>query len=221
MPHSEIRLLLCDFDGVISPGSTEALCDACYRVIRQYRPLPEPVFRQLFRTLVPFPLQHSLHFLLESMGLGSHRGELLHALLGVGHGPLVHQALLRHCQQQGIDFRVLSSSYGEDPKFAALRAELGSERLLADGRFSKVNPLDFAALLSRLDVVADEVLYLDDCPLALLTAQQLGIRTLHVRNAIFDQVQYQAVQGFVPYSVGSLDEVVTLLTQWARQPEWS
>ena len=104
---------------------------------------------------------------------------------------------------------------------AALRAELGSERLLADGRFSKVNPLDFAALLSRLGVAADEVLYLDDCPLALLTAQQLGIRTLHVRNAIFDQVQYQAVQGFVPYSVGSLDEVVTLLTQWARQPECS
>ena len=216
MPHSEIRLLLCDSDGVITPGSPEALCDACYRVIRQYRPLPEPVFRQLFRTLVPFPLQHSLHFLLESMGLGSHRGELLHALLGVGHGPLVHQALLRHCQQQGIDFRVLSSSYGEDPKFAALRAELGNERLLADGRFSKVNPLVFAALLCPLGVAADEVLYLDDCPMALL-----GIRTLHVRNAIFDQVQYQAVQGFVPYSVGSLDEVVTLLTQWARQPECS
>ena len=104
MPHSEIRLLLCDFDGVISPGSTEALCDACYRVIRQYRPLPEPVFRQLFRTLVPFPLQHSLHFLLESMGLGSHRGELLHALLGVGHGPLVHQALLRIASSRGLIF---------------------------------------------------------------------------------------------------------------------
>lgn len=219
MPHSKIRLLLCDFDGVISPGSTEALCDACYRVIRQYRPLPEPVFRQLFRTLVPFPLRHSLHFLLESLGLEAQRGELLHALLGVSHGALQHQALLRHCQQQGIDFRVLSSSYGDDPKFATLRAELGSAHLLADAGFSKVNPQDFQRLLERLEVAAAEVLYLDDCPLALLTAQQLGIRTLHVRNAIFDREQYQAVQGFVPYSVGSLDEVVSWLIQRQRQPE--
>ena len=102
--------------------------------------------------------------------------------------------------------------------------------LLTKATFEKLLGLDFhqttdhyqKMVAAAADLVEHrEVLYLDDCPLALLTAQQLGIRTLHVRNAIFDQVQYQAVQGFVPYSVGSLDEVVTLLTQWARQPEWS
>jgi beta-phosphoglucomutase-like phosphatase (HAD superfamily) len=211
MPYSDIRLVLCDYDGVISPASTEALCAASYRVIRQYRPLPESAFRQLFRTLVPFPLQRSLQFLLESMGMEQHRGELLHALQGVVHGPLAHRPLLRHCQQQGLSFMVLSSSYGDDPKFTALREELGEGRLWADGLFSKVNPGDFQHLLHRLAIPAGEVLYLDDCPLALLTAHQLGIQTLHVRNGLFDWEQYQPLAALIPHSVGSLDEVVALL----------
>ena len=213
MPLSDIRLVLCDFDGVINPTSTEALCAVCYRVIGQYRPMPEPVFRQLFRTLVPFPLHQSLHFLLASMGLESHRGELQQALQGLGHGPLSHHRLWRYCRQQGIQFRVLSSSDAADPKFSLLRAELGEDGVLADGQFSKVNPHDFAALLARLGVPAEHVLYLDDCPLALLTACQLGVQTLHVRNGIFDWEQYQAVRAWIPHSVGSLEEVLALLPQ--------
>lgn len=219
MPLSDIRLVLCDFDGVISPTSTEALCAACYRVIGQYRPMPEPVFRQLFRTLVPFPLHQSLHFLLESMGLVSHRNELLQALRGLGHGPLGHHRLWRYCRQQGILFRVLSSSDAADPKFGALRAELGDDGVLADGQFSKVNPHDFASLLDRLGVPAGHVLYLDDCPLALLTARLLGVQTLHVRNQIFDWEQYQAVREWIPHSVGSLEEVLALLPQAEYLPQ--
>jgi len=189
--------IIADFDGVLAYHNTQLLLDACYKIISQYRPLDYSIFRQLFSSLVPHPLDLSIDFLLSSMDLNHIKAELVSALMSTNGGISESKTFIHHCIEKRIPLYILSTGNIQAEKYREIIELLGKDHVIAEPGLSKTNPEHYSRVTSTINLTPSKTLYIDDCPTALNAAKIAGYVTAMMCNSVFRREDLPSKQEFI------------------------
>jgi beta-phosphoglucomutase-like phosphatase (HAD superfamily) len=213
--------IVADFDGVLAHSNTQLILDVSYKVISKYHNYDYDTFKSIFSSLVPFPLYKSVDFLLEAMGLTHVKGELSEALMTVDGGIEDAKKFIEYCAEKNIPLNVLSSGDLSAKKYNSLIEILGSENVIANPNFSKINPYHYENFRDKLNIVSNNTLYIDDCPVALNSAKLAGFKTALMTNGVFSSGSLSPDDNFIDIIFTCWDDALIFLngdTQDTNQP---
>lgn len=205
--------IIADFDGVLAHNNTQRLLDGSYEVISKYHAFDYGVFSTMFTSLVPYPLEYSVDFLLKSLGLLDVKAELLDVLMNIDDGIDEAKTFINLCLKMNIPLYVLSSGNIKSSKYQYLSEKLGHERVIASPSFSKANPFHYQKIIKELQISAQQTLYIDDSPVALNSAKLAGFHTALMTNQVFTRATVGSIASFVDTIFDDWGEVIKFITE--------
>jgi HAD superfamily hydrolase (TIGR01509 family) len=206
------RLLLLDFDGVISPNSIGLQRDWVARRLAATGAIGAGVIDDLVRS-VATSVRARVSLDLVSLIYGvTWSQEDLAALEREVAGAIALDGafapLLATCRAQGIAVKILSMA---SPRFLQTLPGVDAGMICPPPGESKADPATFHRLAAALDTPAAAALVVDDTPMVLRAAKLAGFGTALVSGALYDEHDYADHRPYIDMRCTSLAAILELV----------
>ena len=211
------KLVLIDFDGVILKNSLHLACKVLYNVMRLNTNIPYETVEQFVKLSNSFSPETTFPFFFQSLGLDRLQAnvrneirriaELHDGAANITPGFKNFITLLR---DRSVEFRIFSLA-NSNRILKSLDYVLESE-IYNLNNTSKADVKTFYTLLEVTNRNGDSILYVDDDPLALMTAKMTEINTVLMRNKFFSERDIFPYQPNIDLCVDDFIELSDALT---------
>lgn len=205
------KCLLLDFDGVISRNSTADIMNATYAFISEFKDINRILFDELFKALVPFPLFESVNFFMSSIGLEDKKELLLSKIKKITHDTSEFEALAAEWGKLGFTIKIYSSSRHYSNENSPFTSPLPHDLFIQTDSHSKINPNSFRSIAADLDIPPKNIIYIDDCPMAVCIAKSIGIHAIMLINNVYTMNDFKKTLHYNCKSITSLSQLTPLL----------
>ncbi|WP_024871224.1 hypothetical protein [Tolumonas lignilytica] len=205
------KCLLLDFDGVISRSSTADIMNATYAFISEYKDINRILFDELFKALVPFPLFESVNFFMSSIGLEDKKELLLLKIKEITHDTSEFESLVAEWSKLGFIIKIYSSSRHYGDNNSPFTTQLPEDIFIKTDSHSKIDPNSFRNIAANLDVSPENIVYIDDCPMAVCVARSIGIKAIMFINNVYTMSDFKKTLNYNCKSITSLSQLTPLL----------
>ena len=205
------KCLLLDFDGVISRNSTADIMNATYAFISEYKDINRILFDELFKALVPFPLFESINFFMSSIGLEDKKEFLLSKIKTITHDTSEFEYLITEWIELGFTIKVYSSSRHYGNGSSPFKSPHINNLFIQTDSHSKINSNSFRNIASDLGISPENIIYIDDCPMAVCIAKSIGIHAVMLINNVYTINDFNKTLNYNCQSITSLSQLTPLL----------
>lgn len=205
------KCLLLDFDGVISRNSTADIMNATYAFISEFKDINRILFDELFKALVPFPLFESVNFFMSSIGLEDKKELLLSKIKEITHDTSEFESLAAEWSKLGFTIKIYSSSRHYGNENSPFTSPLHHDIFIQTDSHSKINPNSFRNIATDLDISPENIIYVDDCPMAVCIAKSIGIHAVMLINNVYTMNDFNKTLNYNCQSITSLSQLTPLL----------
>jgi len=205
------KLLLLDFDGVISRNSIALQRDWVMRRLCAEGVVGSGVVDDLVRAVATsLPARTSLELVSLIYGVEWSTEDLATMAREVGSAITIDsdfEMLRAACRAHAIPLKIVSLAEGLHRLLPQLEAR---DFCPPPGR-SKADPTTFRKLAASLEVPAPETLLVDDTPMVLRAAKLAGFQTALMSGALFDEQDYDEHRQYIDLYCNSLCDVLRLV----------
>jgi beta-phosphoglucomutase-like phosphatase (HAD superfamily) len=205
------KCLLLDFDGVISRNSTADIMNATYAFISEFKDINRILFDELFKALVPFPLFESVNFFMSSIGLEDKKELLLSKIKTITHDTSEFESLTAEWSELGFTIKIYSSSRYYNNGNTPFKSPYKNDLFIQTDSHSKIDPNSFRNIAADLDISPKNIIYVDDCPMAVCSAKSIGIHAVMLINNVFTMNDFKKTLNYNCQSITSLSQLTPLL----------
>lgn len=205
------KCLLLDFDGVISRNSTADIMNATYAFISEYKDINRILYDELFKALVPFPLFESINFFMSSIGLEDKKELLLSKIKTITHDTSEFESLITKWNELGIIIKIYSSSRHYSNVNSPFKSKLQNNLFIQTDLNSKINSNSFRNIASDLGISPENIIYVDDCPMAVCIAKSIGIHAVMLINNVYTINDFNKTLNYNCQSITTLSQLTPLL----------
>ena len=211
-------LVLIDFDGVIAKNSPEIIANLFHKNLNDITPIKIEFIIDFFRLVMSFPIEHSLEYLFNSLGLTEKEinvftekykksiSENLNLFqINDGFYDFIH-----FCKNKNIKYKVFSLA--KDSRLSIL--EIEQETFYNPGEMSKADKATFFKVKKELH--ANNVLYIDDSPLGLKTGKLTNMNTIMMFNSLFGIKDYFLYEEYIDFTAGSFYEIQKIICNYSH-----
>ena len=203
--------LLLDFDGVISRNSTADIMNATYAFISEFKDINRILFDELFKALVPFPLFESVNFFMSSIGLEDKKELLLSRIKKITHDTSEFESLMAEWSKLGFSIKIYSSSRHYSNGSSPFKSQLPNDLFIQTGSHSKIDSNSFRNIATGLDISPENIIYVDDCPMAVCIAKSIGIHAIMLINNVYTINDFNKTLNYNYQGITSLSQLTPLL----------
>lgn len=205
------KYLLLDFDGVISRNSTADIMNATYAFISEFKDINRILFDELFKALVPFPLFESINFFMSSIGLEDKKDLLLSKITKISHDTSEFESLTSEWNELGYTIKIYSSSRHYSNENHPFKSQLSNDIFIQTNSHSKINSNSFRDIATALDSSPGNIIYIDDCPMAVCIAKSIGIHAIMLINNVYTINDFNKTLNYNCQGITSLSQLTPLL----------
>jgi hypothetical protein len=205
------KCLLLDFDGVISRNSTADIMNATYAFISEFKDINRILFDELFKALVPFPLFESINFFMSSMGLEDKKELLLSKIKTITHDTSEFESLATEWSKFGYSIKIYSSSRHYNNGSSPFKLKHLNDLFIQTDSHSKINSNSFRNIANHLNISPENIIYVDDCPMAVCIAKSIGIHAVMLINNVYTINDFNKTLNYNCQSITSLSQLTPLL----------
>jgi HAD superfamily hydrolase (TIGR01509 family) len=215
------RMLLLDFDGVVSPNSIGLQRDWVVRRLASTGGIGEGVIDDLVRSVATVvPARVSLELVSLIYGVVWSPEDLATLEREVASAITLDSAferLVAACRAEGIPLKIVSVASSR----LLLRLPGIEEAMLCPPPGdSKADPATFRRLAAMLAVPAAQTLLVDDTPMVLRAAKLAGFQTALMSGPLYDEQDYAEHRSYIDGRCTSLEDILQLvqLAQASAEP---
>ncbi len=205
------KCLLLDFDGVISRNSTADIMNATYSFVSEFKDINRILFDELFKALVPFPLFESVNFFMSSIGLEDKKEMLLSRIKKITHDTSEFESLMAEWNKLGFGIKIYSSSRHYSNESSPLKYQLPNNLFIQTDSHSKIDSNSFRKIATSLNISPENIVYVDDCPMAICIAKSIGIHAIMLINNVYTMNDFNKTLSYNCQSITSLTQLTPLL----------
>ena len=205
------KCLLLDFDGVISRNSTADIMNTTYAFISEFKDINRLLFDELFKALVPFPLFESVNFFMSSIGLEDKKELLLSKIKTITHDTSEFESLTTEWSKLGYTIKIYSSSRHYGNGSSPFKSQLPNDLFIKTDLHSKIDSNSFRNIATGLDISPENIVYVDDCPMAVCIAKSIGIHAIMLINNVYTMNDFKKTLNYNCESITALSQLTPLL----------
>ena len=206
------KIILLDFDGVVSPNSIGLQRDWVVRRLAATGQIGEGILDDLVRSVsTSVPARVSLELLSLIYGIKWSDEDLAALEREVTAGTVIDGAfndLLATCRAKGISLKIVSTA---SSRLLRAMPRLDERMLCPPPGDSKADPKTFRRLAATLDTAANETLLVDDTPMVLRAAKLAGFQTALMNGPLYDEQDYADHRIYVDMRCDSLSDILRLV----------
>lgn len=207
------KLLLLDFDGVISGNSIALQRDWVMRRLSAEGALGLGVVDDLVRAVATsIPARASLELVSLIYGVEWSAEDLTAMAREVASSITIDgdfEALRAACRTASIPLKIVSLADG----LHRILPQLDAASFCPPPGRSKADPATFRKLAASLEVAATETLLVDDTPMALRAAKLAGFQTALMSGSLYDEQDYEEHRQYIDLRCNSLSDIVRLVRE--------
>jgi hypothetical protein len=219
--NRKLETVLIDFDGVISRNSVLNNFKTAHQFINQYIPIPFEALFCFLKSTTAFSMQHTLTFLLSSLGITGITELQQQALINdlyINNSTIKIEEEFYHfldfCDINSIRYIIFSSAGKSINEISELVNRIGSNSVYDLNGRSKVNSKTYHEAAKELGFSLKKCMYIDDTPLALQIGKLQGIITVMMLNDVFTNDDYKIFESFIDYKINSFSSLEGIIQKF-------
>lgn len=152
-----------------------------------------------------------LDFLLHSLGMMAVKPQIMARLANIHPCLGEFRYFLQECERNKVSFRAFTGVSLQDPALVPLRNLIPDTRIITDRKFSKLNVEHYRHLVTEQQMTPSQILYVDDNPMALVSAKQAGIKTVMMTSPLYSSEEVSYAKAYIDIEVDSFNMLGHLL----------
>lgn len=218
MKKIDLSGVILDFDGVISKNAMEIILEFTHGFIDSYVKIPRVFVENYVKNLSAFNAKAGVELVLSSLGLAGKIGKYFSEL-----GSLVEykgkkmsieedfRDFMKFCEDKGIICRFFSMAERSWARLGLLGEFFNDRYFFSNIIHPKSNPVSFLQLKDEIGIPLENLLLVDDSPLALWSAKTAGLKTAFMSNKVFTGGDYKPYREVIDYRINSFNELKKIL----------
>lgn len=214
--HMNIKGILIDFDGVISRNSVLVAQHFSYEFINSLEPIPFETFQSYFKLATCFSQEQAIKLFFTSLGLDNELPRFLEEFKSLhSYNNMTIEidnnfsSFIDYCDKNDLKYSIFSLAEPERMQKLGL-CDVDAIYPLRD--MSKANKSVFLRVISDLDIVPGQWIYIDDNPLALRAGKRSGFHTVMMLNDVFTINDYHIYSNYIDHAVENFPELERYIT---------
>lgn len=208
--------LFLDLDGVILKNSVDVYLRYVTDYINEFAPIPLSYVKNYYRTVNSFPLSESLYLVFKSLGITSELNTLFEKILTLrdykNEKIIIEEgfySLVDFCSKNNIQYKIFTMASFEKTKL--FLADIPNENIYCLDKRSKADLTTYDFIKKDLKINLKNWVLVDDDPLALRTASLCGLKTVFMKNNLFDEAYCNDFKQYFNLIIESLDNIISFV----------